>query len=308
MHFQQSQAWKKVKERVGNKTYEVQNIWFQTTKAPLLGYEIGYVPPVKFSEISLEDIKQKASELDLAYVTVDFEDTSESFGADKKRMLELLGVENSKSVRLQRNVLVDLTKSEDALLSDIHRKVKYNIRYGAKKGVRTEFKSTQDSFETFLKLFKETKARQRFFGRNEYYLRAVWHTFREEGIEIIIATSWFNDEPLVSWFLIGFEGTLYYPYGGTSDKQMKLKSTYTHAWELFKYAKKKGYRTFDWMGIEEPNTEGKYEGFSAYKVQFGGDIITYADSVDIVIDPKRYRLLKVARKLRDSFSILKNIS
>ncbi|MDQ7020598.1 MAG: peptidoglycan bridge formation glycyltransferase FemA/FemB family protein [Candidatus Dojkabacteria bacterium] len=217
-------------------------------------------------------------------------------------------LKKTKAVRLQDNVLIDLEKSEEDLLNDIGRKVKYNIRYAAKNNVEIKFEDSDEAFNKFIKIFLETKSRHSYYGRNESYIRTVWKIFKEsEETEVKIATAYVGDEIIVSWFLLGCEGVLYYPYGGSLLIHSKLKPTYLQAWEVIKWAKENNYKHFDWMGIETDKNGQVLDGFGSFKMQFGGRQVKYNDSYDLVINQAQYTILKLGEKLRNKFKIIKKV-
>ena len=93
--------------------------------------------------------------------------------------LTLLGlIRSTKSLFTKYNFLVDLTQSEENLLSKMHPKTRYNIKLAQKKGVKV-YDSTADSdFKTYLKLYFETTKRQKYFGHSPAYHQKVWETLK----------------------------------------------------------------------------------------------------------------------------------
>src|SRR3989344_5273981 len=76
----------------------------------------------------------------------------------------------------QDTVLVDLSKSEENLLANMHEKSRYNIRLAMKKGVQvTEETLDQNAFENFLTLIGETAKRDGIV----VWPRARFDKFRE---------------------------------------------------------------------------------------------------------------------------------
>ncbi len=300
MHFQQSKYWKNLKQKVGNATFDFKNGWAQITTLPL-DVKIGYVPPIKSQKIDWNDLILKAKKANCAYVTIDFDETTNFDPLNQFSFLK-----KTKSIRLKQNVINNLQYSETELLSRINKKDRYYIRNAEKKGVKVRFEQTEESFQNFLKLFLETKTRQNYHGRSGKYLTEVWKTFtdaskEDSAVQIYIGTANYQGEDIASWLLLGYQDTMYYPYGGSSVKYPQLGATYLLAWESLLLAKNKGFKYFDWMGFE------KNKGFSSFKKKFGGEFVVYADSVDLVLDYKMYKILSVARYLREKIALIKKL-
>ena len=58
--------------------------------------------------------------------------------------------------------ILDLTKSEEELLKNMHPKTRYNIRVAEKKGVKVIEDNSDKAFEEYLKLTKETTQQTKF--------------------------------------------------------------------------------------------------------------------------------------------------
>src|SRR5690606_28656624 len=59
------------------------------------------------------------------------------------------------------NFILDLEKSEEELLKNMHQKTRYNVRLAEKKGVKVEIDNSKNAFKDYLKLTKETTKRQK---------------------------------------------------------------------------------------------------------------------------------------------------
>lgn len=310
-HFQQTQEWKRIKELAGNEIINLPNTFIQLTSSPI--GKVGYVPPISPLEVDLHEVYKAAKKADCIFVKIDLQ----SEGNVNLNKSEHFKIKKSKSIRLQNDILVDLTKSEEDLKNDIHRKVNYNIRSSIKKSIKTEIGYSDELFERFLKLYLETKKRHNYSGRGEEYLRNVWKVFsnviqksREElksnltdnkskaihqelQPHVLISITSYKVEDLVAWFMIRYGDTLFYPYGGSSLKHKRIRATYGHTWNTFLELKKIGIKTFDWMGIEvDKKGEVLKEGFGGFKSQFGGRHVRYTDSVDLVISSFKYSLFQ----------------
>lgn len=300
MHLLQTDTWREAKEEIGNKTYSFKGGWFQTTKIPKLNYSIGYVPHIDLNNLDVADLKIQAKKANCAYVLV--EPDNQKGDPIIKKFSEY---KKARNIHLPKTVLINLDRPFTEIFSQFKKKFRYYAKYGKKKGVEVRIESSDEAFEKFLKVYFETKKRQKFYGRNEDYLRKVWEVYKSSEIDKVkIVNAYFKDEVLVSWFVIINKSKAYYPYGGSIDKHRNLNATYTIVMEFLKWAQDKGIESFDFYGVED--NYKKDEGFSRFKVGFGGDLIEYAQPFEIVINPLLYPSVKLGMFLRDNLKFLKD--
>jgi len=206
-------------------------------------------------------------------------------------------------VHLQQTVIIDLTKSEDELLSNMKQKHRYNIKLASKKGIDVKFGRGEKDFNTFLDLYKETG--KKYSSRSEKYLKTVWNNLKQEN-SVIIATANFENTPLVSWMLFLFKDTILYPYGGAIEKYKNYMPGYLLVWEIIKWGKTNGFSKFDLFGINLPREYkdedfGSLKGYTRFKMGFGGSVITYFDTIELIINPLLYKIFTIFRNFRSTF-------
>lgn len=205
--------------------------------------------------------------------------------------------------------MLDLTKSEDELLRDMHQKTRYNIRLSEKKGVKVEINNSKKAFEEYLKLTKETTNRQKFYAHNEEYHRLLWETigniknepFNPNKLQANLLTARYNKKTLVAYILFTFKDVLYYPYGASSDENREVMASSGAMWGAIKYGKSLGIKSFDMWGaanVPDPKKSDPYYGFHRFKQGFGAILTEFVGSYDLVINPLNYRLLAAADKIR----------
>ncbi len=66
-------------------------------------------------------------------------------------------------------------------------------------------------------------------------------------------------------------------------------------WEVIKFGKKLGLKTFDMWGAlgENPDSKDPWYGFHRFKEGYGGKLVEFVGSYDLVIQPFLYQLYKV---------------
>lgn len=194
---------------------------------------------------------------------------------------------------------IDLTKDEKELLAAMHSKTRYNIRLAARHGVEVVEDNSPSAFKIYLKLMIETTKRQRFYAHTPDYHQKMWEILKPAGITHLFLAR-YKGEVLAAWIFFTFNNILYYPYGGSSRKHKEAMPAYAMMWEAIKFGKKIGCHTFDLWGSLGPNPDPKdpWFGFHRFKTGFGGKLIEFIGTYDLVINSRLYPLYNLAESLR----------
>lgn len=301
MNFLQTEKWKRAKELTGNQVINIDGVYLHLTKAPF-NFNVGYIPRVDLNKLKISKIVEEGVKNKCIYIKIDPENLHDEISTlDTLQNDENYKVVLSEPIHIQNNLILDLTQTPEQLLANFKQKHRYNLKVAQKKGVEVSVSSTQEDFEIFYTLFAETAKRQGYFGRSKTYLQNVFDSFKEDAL---IFTAYYESQPVVSWFVIKHEDTLYYVYGGSSENNKNVMAPYSVVWAIIEYAKLNDFKYLDFFGItpdknSDPLSEESYtEGYSRLKIGFGGKIVRYADTVDIVLYPKLYALLKLLGKIK----------
>lgn len=207
-------------------------------------------------------------------------------------------IPSPKPLFTKHNFILDLTNSEEELLKSMHLKTRYNIRVAQKYGVKVEERTDDEALEIYLKLYFETTKRQGYHGHNPDYHRKVWQTLKKAGMARLLIAS-YNNLPLSGWMLLNFKDTLYYPYGGSSTEHKEVMANNLVAWEAIRLGKKLGLKQFDMWGALGPNANPKdpWFGFHRFKQGYGGKLVEYIDTYDLVFNWPLYWAFTTVDKL-----------
>ncbi len=260
---------------------------FQLTlhKIPLTNQYVGYLPkgPIPDKELSdaLTEIGKKHN---CAFIKIE-PDVYESTPYEVHPNF----LPSPKPLFTKHNFIIDLTLSEEELLKNMQSKTRYNIKVAQKKGVKVSLENNDKSFKDYLKLYFETTARQGYHGHNEDYHKKVWQILKKDNLATLLLGK-YKKTTLVAWMLLIFKDTLYYPYGGSSDKYKEVMASNLVAWEAIKYGKKLGLKKFDMWGALGPNPNPKdpFFGFHRFKKGYGGELVTYIGTYDLVFNETLY--------------------
>lgn len=195
--------------------------------------------------------------------------------------------------------ILDLTKSEDELLAAMHAKTRYNIRLAQKHGVIVKEDNSPKAFEAYLHLTRETTQRQGFFAHNLSYHKTMWQVMHKVGIAHLW-TATYKEKIITAWIIFVLNQTVYYPYGASSREYREVMAPNLLLWDIAKWAKAKGYKKFDLWGAmgPNPNTKDPWYGFHRFKEGYGPNLIEFAGSYDLVLNPFLYQLYKIADTVR----------
>lgn len=310
-HIIQSWAWGDFRKKTGvgverigffknGKLASAYQITFH--KIPFTNFTVAYLPKSKVPEKQvlnfLLDVGKKHNAI---FIKLEPNVTKED--PEAKRVKELLLYKNiiqsPKSIFATQTFLIDLTKSEDELLAAMHHKTRYNIKLAQRRGVKVKEASSSKSFEIFIKLQRETAARQKFFVHPDSYYRKMWQTLKPEGLVHLILAK-YKGKVLSAWILFKFGKILYYPYGGSAERHKNLMASNLLAWEAIRLGQRLGCTVFDFWGAlgENPDVNDPWYGFHRFKVGYGGKLVEYVGTFDLVINGPLYYLFIFVDKLR----------
>lgn len=199
---------------------------------------------------------------------------------------------------------INLTLSEEELLSRMSSKTRYNIRLAQKHGVTVSVENTQEAFLCYLELTRETTKRQEFYAHNDTYHRLMWemlsrpHGSTPQIAHILVAR--YQGKILATWVMFLFNGVLYYPYGASTSENKDVMASNLLMWEAIRFGKAQKARLFDLWGTPgaNPTPLDPYYGFHRFKLGYGPELVEFVGSYDLMLQPFAYRLYAIADRFR----------
>jgi len=194
---------------------------------------------------------------------------------------------------------LNLQKDLDQIMADMKPKTRYNIRLSNKHEVKIIEDNSDQAFDLYLKLLGETTRRQNFYAHSSDYHRKMWESIKPTGMAHLFLAK-YQKEFLGAYIFFVFNNVLYYPYGASSRKQRKVMPLYALFWQAIQFGQQQKCHTFDMWGSlgENPDQNDPWYGFHHFKEGFGGDLIKFLGTYDLVINPWLYQLYNVADKVR----------
>lgn len=222
------------------------------------------------------------------------------------RFLKENGCREGKPLFTKYTFEIDLTPTEDQLLSAMKEKTRYNVRLAQKAGVQVKEDNSEQAFQNYLQLTSETTLRQKFFAHNSKYHQLLWQTLRPpsadsgQALTAHLLTATYQGKTLVTWILFLFNKVLYYPYGASSSENREVMASNLMMWEAMRWGKHHGARTFDLWGAlgPQPDPKDPWYGFHRFKEGYGGKLVEFIGTYDLVLNPPLYPFYKLADSLR----------
>lgn len=302
--FLQSSIWNRFQENIGNKVWQIGYIEKDEILATasiiqkklFLNYGYLYIARGPIIADKVQD-KNKYLKLilkgirDLSIQTKKIGEVFFRFEPTFNFNLE--NISNIKDFQPSRTLLLNLEKSKDELLADMHQKTRYNIGLAEKKGVIIKkINDNKKAINIFWKLIEKTSQRDGFtpYSKN-YYVQML----ELENFDLWIAE--YQNNILAANIMVSFGDTMTYLHGASSNKHRNVMAPHLLQWEQIKWAKENSFKVYDFWGItKEESKNDKWAGFTRFKKGFGGQEKQLSGTFDLVYNQKIYSLYKVLKK------------
>lgn len=294
VHIVQSKEWGEFKSLMNTKSIMVDGIQFTKHKLPKLPFYIAYAPKINFIKQKFDWNKLKEIALSEKCIMVRFDvpNNIKSNDDEIKKLVEELDTKcviSPRSTFSKHNIILDISDSLENILMKVSQKTRYNIKLSEKKGVKVLLKNDSEGLNIFNRLMKETAKRQGFLPHSEnYYSKCFEVLYAKNMANILIA--YYENEPLGAWMLFNKDNVLYYPYGTSSEAHRNLMASNLLAWESIKLGKNLGCTLFDMWGAAANENDKAWWGFTKFKLGYGGQLVEYIDSYDLVINNFIYNI------------------
>jgi lipid II:glycine glycyltransferase (peptidoglycan interpeptide bridge formation enzyme) len=268
----ESLGWKVV--HIYNKKNKTNNSVFIRT-IPILGSFIKILrikPPIPYAKISELAQKFRAFKIQIEADSVVLADTPDKNG------YTYWGYKKTENPLIPtKTILIDLSKNQEKIFQSFSPEKRRAIRRAGKN--KLEVKESAD-IEEFIFLKNSQLWPFGFLLSGE--IKKLWKAFFFNGkAKLIIAKNKGEKIPQAGVLLLFHKNTSYYWLASATKSGKHLFAPALAVWEAVKLSKKMGYKFFDFEGIEDErfrNTRS-WEGFSRFKLGFGGKIFIYTEPI-----------------------------
>ncbi|OIO19538.1 MAG: hypothetical protein COY69_00685 [Candidatus Magasanikbacteria bacterium CG_4_10_14_0_8_um_filter_32_14] len=263
----------------------------------ILGFKFIYIPRVSFSEELLDEISKFLKINNFVFWRV------ERLNYTMPKYFMYKEVKNRQP---ECTWLLDLKKTEDEILAEMHSKTRYNINLAIKKGVVCKI---EKDINKYWKLNEMTTERNSIKSHDKNYIEKL---LKLDSVYQL--TTYFEDDVLSSAIVFKYNETMYYLFGASSNSQRNLMGPYLNQFEIIKLAKKLDCKVYDFWGMAPPAEKGSndtnshhnyswkkshpLDGVAKFKAGFNGKLECYPKPLEIILNPFKYKIFLLIQKLR----------
>lgn len=194
-----------------------------------------------------------------------------------------------------RTLLLDLSKTEEELLAEMHSKTRYNIKLAERKGVTVRFGRTSKEMDAFIQCIKETYARHEIKSFPESYYRTQLATLPWEQIALAEQSG----TVVAANLLTNYGDTVTYVHGGSLSAHKELMAPHLLQWRCIQEAKKLKAKWYDFYGIAPEHTPNHpWAGITRFKLGFGGQTKDRPGTFELPFKSIPYTLFNSLKRLR----------
>lgn len=195
---------------------------------------------------------------------------------------------------------LDLTKDEQALLSEMRKNTRGAIRKADREGVTTTVSTNPGDMVQFCRLQKELADSHGFVPFSDKFLQKQFDAFLEDD-QVALIHAWHGDLLLASSFIIFYRYEAVYHYGVSTAENRQYPGSTASQWRAIQEAKKRGCTKYNFWGIApKDEVDHRFAGVSLFKRGFGGDEIAYIPAHDLPVTAL-YWITYYFEKLRAKF-------
>lgn len=200
---------------------------------------------------------------------------------------------------------INMLQSQDDLLRDMHKNVRYSIRVTEKKGVTTQIIDSHLSahLETLYTILAETAARDGFYLHPKTYYEQMCAVCEQYNSGVLVLSS-YQGKVLAAHFVILYGDTAMLAFAGTSNEHRDVMPAYAAQWATMTYLQTRtiGSHQICWynMGgissVHDPVST--WTGITAFKKRFGGNELVHAPFFDVVAQPFWYWVYTIYKLIK----------
>ncbi|WP_339756197.1 lipid II:glycine glycyltransferase FemX [Algoriphagus aquimarinus] len=205
-------------------------------------------------------------------------------------------LQKSISDNLPKNTFfLNLTLSEQDLLSNMRYNTRYNVRKATKIGVRIR-EYGMEHLDDWYRLYLDTAGRHHMHVQHQDYFSVILKNQdnSKKGVTVKMLMADIDGEYLSSMFLVLSKERGTYLYGASSSSKNNLMASYALQWESIKLSKAWGCNEYDMFG-SAPNLNQSHplHGVHIYKKGFGGNLYHRMGCWDYPYNQKLYDIYQM---------------
>ncbi|HOG15256.1 MAG TPA: peptidoglycan bridge formation glycyltransferase FemA/FemB family protein [Candidatus Absconditabacterales bacterium] len=217
----------------------------------------------------------------------------------RQQMKELYGLETAFRENMpQANIVYDITKSDEELMSEMNSGCKERVKKAIKKGIEFGVASP-DQYDLFYQKWIELSGMKGFniIPKEQYHKLIRYMTQNNRGN---LFTSTINGDIIAGSICVYDQHRIIYLYGFSNRKYSNIGGHHYLKFKIFGHARKLGMTYVDMLGGAPTGfPTHPLNGVSRFKESLGGTKIEQYGSYDLIIRPRLYKLFKFYFKLKN---------
>lgn len=175
--------------------------------------------------------------------------------------------------------VLDITAKEEALLADMRKTTRYEIRKAMKLGVEISISKDPTSIVHFMSLYAETSKRHGFVKHKGIEDEFAVYAASDNAV---IITGSYEHVPAASALILFSGQQAIYHHGASIPSPVPV--SYLVQWEAIRYAKERGVKTYNFWGIApEDDPTHPWFGLTSFKKGFGGQEVRTIHAYDFPV-------------------------
>ncbi|MBX3029311.1 MAG: peptidoglycan bridge formation glycyltransferase FemA/FemB family protein [Chloroflexi bacterium] len=213
-------------------------------------------------------LQRDAARYRLSHVVID----PEVAPGEVETWLSELGWRRLPAIQIDRTRIVDLTRPEEDLWSDLRSSARWSVNKARRSGfgVADEGEAGLDAFG---ELYLET-ARRVGFEANAAF-RETFRAFERHGLAHLLVARDGDGTPAATLMLLDCGDRVIERYGASSRAGAQGRANYLVKWESMRRSRDRGMRWYDMWGTD-------HEGVAEFKASFGGVERQYIGAWELV--------------------------
>lgn len=183
---------------------------------------------------------------------------------------------------------IDISQTEDDILTQMKPKGRYNIKVARRNGVSIVEDLSPTGLDDFLRIYGETFDRHGLRAHPREYFSGLLDRLVAMDCGTLLFAE-YQGMRLATALIICFGDTASYKYGGSVQEHRNVMAPYLLHFQAMLDAKARGHHWYDFCGIARvDDDQNDWDGFSAFKRKFGGIERNYVPALDFIYDKDAY--------------------
>lgn len=209
-----------------------------------------------------------------------------------------------RAIQPPQTIAINLQRPEEEILHEMHQKHRYNIRLATKSGVTVEVVSSHfvTEFKKMWELIEKTSERHGIRNHDRPHYESIVQSLQSDHMVHLAFAYTADGAPAAGALLVECDGVLTYLHGGSDYELQVLKAPFLLHWEIMRWAQRRGIATYDLWGVNtrdgKPMENHPSYGTTRFKIGFGGTLVRYPRTYDIILRPFWYSLYRLGQTFR----------